>query len=136
MRVGTPPMLQLAALDAALDVFDMATMTDIRARQIALSERFVAAVERGTDLALASPRDPQRRGSQVSFRHEAAYAVMQNLIAEGVIGDVRAPDILRFGIAPLYNGEADVDRAADVLAAILRTGTWEDPRFAARKAVT
>ena len=136
MRVGTPPMLQLAALDAALDVHDMTTMTAIRARQIALSERFVAAVEGATDLALASPRDPERRGSQVSFRHEGGYAVMQNLIAEGVIGDFRAPDILRFGIAPLYNGEDDVDRAADVLATILRSGSWDDPRHAARKAVT
>ncbi len=136
MRVGTPAMLQLAALDAALDAFDMATMDDIRARQIALSERFVAAVEASTDLPLASPRDPHARGSQVSFRHPQGYAVMQNLIAEGVVGDFRAPDILRFGIAPLYNGEEDVDRAADVLAAILRTGSWDDPRYAARKAVT
>ena len=136
MRVGTPPMLQLAALDAALDAYDMTTMADLRARQIALSERFVAAVEAATDLALASPRAPERRGSQVSFRHPHGYAVMQNLIAEGVIGDFRAPDILRFGIAPLYNGEADLDRAADVLAAVLRSGSWDDPRHAARKAVT
>ena len=136
MRVGTPPMLQLAALDAALDAHEQATMADIRARQIDLSERFTAAVEATTDLALASPRDPERRGSQVSFRHPHGYVVMQNLIAEGVIGDFRAPDILRFGIAPLYNGEDDVDRAADVLASILRTASWDDPRHAARKAVT
>ena len=136
MRVGTPPMLQLAALDAALDAFDRTSMAAIRARQIELSERFVAAVEDATDLALASPRDPARRGSQVSFRHDEGYAVMQNLIAEGVIGDFRAPDILRFGIAPLYNGEDDVDRAADVLASILRSGSWDDPRYRARKAVT
>ena len=136
MRVGTPPMLQLAALDAALDVFERTTMDALRARQIALSERFIAAVEGSTDLALASPRDPHRRGSQVSFRHAEAYAVMQALIADGVIGDFRAPDILRFGICPLYNGEGDIDRAADTLARILRDGTWDRPEHRARKAVT
>ena len=136
MRVGTPPMLQLAALDAALEVFEQTTVEALRERQIALSERFIAAVEDGTDLALASPRDPQARGSQVSFRHREGYAVMQALITEGVVGDFRAPDILRFGICPLYNDEGDIDRAADTLARILRDGTWDRPEHRARKAVT
>ena len=136
MRVGTPPMLQLAALDAALDVFDMTNMDALRARQIALSERFVAAVEDATDLALASPRDPRTRGSQVSFRHPEGYAVMQALIADGVVGDFRAPDILRFGICPLYNDEGDLDRAADALARILHDDAWDRPEHRRRKAVT
>ena len=136
MRVGTPPMLQLAALDAALDVFERTTMDALRARQISLSERFIAAVEQNTDLALASPRDPHRRGSQVSFRHPEGYAVMQALIAEGVVGDFRAPDILRFGICPLYNDEGDIDRAAETLAGILRDGSWDRAEYRARQAVT
>ena len=136
MRVGTPPMLQLAALDAALDVFERTTMDALRARQIDLSERFIAAVEAETSLALASPRDPHRRGSQVSFRHPEGYAVMQALIAEGVVGDFRAPDILRFGICPLYNDEGDIDRAAETLARILRDGSWDRAEYRARQAVT
>ena len=136
MRVGTPPMLQLAALDAALDAFETTTLQALRARQIELSERFIVAVEAGTDLVLASPRDPARRGAHVSLRHPQGYAVMQALIAEGVIGDFRAPDILRFGICPLFNDGADIDRAADTLIRILRDGRWDRPEYHERKAVT
>ena len=135
MRVGTPPMLQMAALDAALEIFEMTSMDALRAQQIALSERFIEALE-PTGLALASPRDPLLRGSQVSFRHPNGYAVMQALIADGVVGDFRAPDILRFGFCPLYNDEGDVDRAAASLTLILRDGTWDRPEHRARKTVT
>ena len=103
MRVGTPPLLAYAALEAALEAWDGVDMADVRARSIALSELFIAEVEaRCPDLVLASPRDPQRRGSQVSFRFPEGYAAMQALIARGVIGDFRAPDIMRFGFTPLY----------------------------------
>ncbi|PRY95541.1 kynureninase [Hasllibacter halocynthiae] len=137
MRVGTPPILQLAALEAALDVWDDVDMTALDARRAALTDRLVVAVEGSCEgVALASPRDAGLRGSQVSFRHPEAYAVMQALIAQGVIGDFRAPDILRFGLAPLYNDEADVDRAAAVLAEVLATRAWDAPEYAARKAVT
>ena len=137
MRVGTPPVIALAVLDAALDVWDGVAMADVRARSIALSEAFIAGVEaRCPDVPLASPRDPHARGSQVGFRHPQAYAVMQALIAEGVIGDFRAPDILRFGFAPLYNGPDDVAHAVDVLADILATGRWDRPEYHARNAVT
>lgn len=120
MRVGTPPVMQVAALDAALDVWDIADIADVRARSIALSQRFIAGVEaRCPTLTLASPRDPAHRGSQVAFRHPEGYAIMQALIARGVIGDFRAPDVLRFGITPLYLGEADVDRAVEALAEVL-----------------
>ena len=106
MRVGTPPILALAALDAALDVWDDVDMADVRRASLALSARFIAGVEtRCPDLALASPRDGAARGSQASFRHVEGYAIMQALIARGLIGDFRAPDILRFGITPLYIGE-------------------------------
>ena len=137
MRVGTPPIIALAALDAALDVWDGVAMADLRARSIELSEAFVGGVEANCpDVTLFSPRDPARRGSQIGFRHPQAYAVMQALIARGVVGDFRAPDVLRFGFAPLYNDMADVHRAVDVLAELLRDGSWDRPEFHARAAVT
>ncbi|WP_339761791.1 kynureninase [uncultured Hoeflea sp.] len=137
MRVGTPPVIQMAVLDAALDVFDGVDMADIRARSIELSEQFIAEVEAGCkDVELASPRDPNARGSQVSFRFHEGYAGMQALIARGIIGDFRAPDIMRFGFCPLYNTPEDVSHAASVLCDIIATGEWDQPEFKARKAVT
>ncbi|MFN3641429.1 MAG: kynureninase [Gemmobacter sp.] len=137
MRVGTPPVLQLAALEAAMDVWDMADMADVRVQSIVLSEAFIAGVEAACpDLALASPRDPARRGSQVSFRHPEGYAIMQALIARGVIGDFRAPDILRFGFTPLYIGMAEVKGAVALLAEVMATRAWDRPEFRRRARVT
>jgi len=137
MRVGTPPILQLAALDAAMDVWEIADIHDVRARSIELSEAFIARVEAACPmLALASPRDPAARGSQVSFRHPEGYAIMQALIAEGVIGDFRAPDILRFGFTPLYIGLAEVETAADTLARIMATEAWNRADYKRRARVT
>ncbi|MEL6517744.1 MAG: aminotransferase class V-fold PLP-dependent enzyme, partial [Pseudomonadota bacterium] len=137
MRVGTPPVMQVAALDAALDVWDIADIADVRARSIALSQRFIAGVEaRCPALTLASPRDPAHRGSQVAFRHAEGYAIMQAMIARGVIGDFRAPDILRFGITPLYLGEADIDRAVEVLAEVLDGRLWDREEYKVRARVT
>ncbi|RJE79295.1 kynureninase [Paracoccus sp. JM45] len=137
MRVGTPPVIAMTALEAALDVWDGVDMTDLRARSVQLSEAFIAGVEANCpDVTLHSPRDPQHRGSQVGFRHPHAYAVMQALIAQGVIGDFRAPDVLRFGFAPLYNNLDDVDHAVRVLAGILHDGSWDHPDFHKKSAVT
>jgi kynureninase len=137
MRVGTPPVIQMAVLDAALDAFDGVDMADIRARSIELSEQFIAEVEAGCKaVELASPRDPQARGSQVSFRFHEGYAAMQALIARGMIGDFRAPDIMRFGFCPLYNTAEDVSHAAAVLCEIIATGEWDRAEFKQRKAVT
>jgi len=137
MRVGTPPIIALAALDAALDVWDGVGLDDVRAASIALSELFIREVEaRCPELALASPRDPHRRGSQVSFRHASGYAIMQALIAERVIGDFRAPDIMRFGFTPLYIGEDDVRAAVAVLEDILKSRRWDQAAFHARAPVT
>jgi kynureninase len=137
MRVGTPPILQLAALEAALDVWDGVDLEDLRAASLALQDRFIAGVEAACPmLTLATPRRHEERGSQVSFRHAEGYAIMQALIAEGVIGDFRAPDILRFGFTPLYIGAAEVDRAIEVLAGIMATGAWDRPEFRQRARVT
>lgn len=137
MRVGTPPVIALTALDAALDVWDGVSMAELRARSVALTEAFIAGVEAECPgLALNSPRDPARRGSQVGFRHPQGYAVMQALIAAGVVGDFRAPDVLRFGFAPLYNDGEDVARAVETLARILRDGTWDSEKFHHKAAVT
>ncbi|MEM0946916.1 MAG: kynureninase [Pseudomonadota bacterium] len=137
LRVGTPAVLQMAALDAALDVWAIADIGDVRSRSLDLSERLLAGIEsRCPYVKLNSPRHAKTRGSQVAFRHPEAYAVMQALIAEGVIGDFRAPDNLRFGITPLYIGEDEIDRAVDVLAHILDTEAWNRPEYRTRKRVT
>ncbi|MBZ4021342.1 kynureninase [Rhodobacter sp. TJ_12] len=137
MRVGTPPVLQLAALEAALDVWQGVDMADLRAQSLALTDRFIAAVEAACpDLRLVTPRDHASRGSQASFAHPEGYAIMQALIARGVIGDFRAPDILRFGLTPLYIGPAEVDQAAAILAEIMATRAWDRPEYHARARVT
>ena len=137
MRVGTPPILAMASLDAALDVWDGVDLADVRAASIELSELFVAEVEaRCPGLVLASPRDPEARGSQVSFRHPEGYAIVQALIARGVIGDFRAPDIARFGFTPLYLSAEDVVRAVDALESVMRERLWDRPEYRRRNPVT
>ena len=137
LRVGTPPVLQMAALEAALTVWEEVAMADVRAASVRLSERFIAGVERRSpELRLASPRDPALRGSHVAFAHPAGYPAMQALIARGVVGDFRAPDLMRFGITPLYLDDGDIDRAVDVIAEVMARRLWDDPAFARRAAVT
>ncbi|QXT38187.1 kynureninase [Gymnodinialimonas ceratoperidinii] len=137
MRVGTPPVLQLSALEKALEVWDDVDMEELRAASIALSEQFIKEVEASCpDLTLASPRDPALRGSQVSFHFENGYAAMQALIARGVIGDFRAPDIMRFGFTPLYLDAGDVTQAVEILSEILRDRLWDTPEYTTRKRVT
>ncbi|MEK6216105.1 MAG: kynureninase [Boseongicola sp.] len=137
MRVGTPAMLQVAALDAALDVWNQVDLKEVRARSVELTELFIAEVEaQCPQLTLASPRDPKDRGSQVSFSHPEGYAIMQALIANGVIGDFRAPDVLRFGVTPLYIGESDIHGAVAILRDILERDLWDCPEFKRRSLVT
>ncbi len=137
MRVGTPPVIQMAALDAAMTIWDDVDMAAVRKQSIALTEMFITGVEAACpELRLASPRDPAMRGSQVSFHHPEGYAIMQALIAQGVIGDFRAPDIIRFGFTPLYTDTGDVRRAVDILAEIMAERSWDDPKFKVRSAVT
>ena len=135
---GTPSILALAALDAGLATFDGIAMRDLAAKSRALSQLFVDEVEArcGGEVRLASPRDPAERGSHVVFAHPEGYAVMQALIARGVVGDFRAPDLMRFGFAPLYNRFGDMVRAAEILGDILASREWDQPRFRERAKVT
>jgi kynureninase len=137
MRVGTPPVLQMTALDAALDVWDGVAMEDLRAASVALCETFIREVEaRCPDLTLASPREAAERGSQISFRFAHGYAAMQALIARDVIGDFRAPDIMRFGFTPLYVSEEDVLRAAAIIEEVIGDRLWDRPEYLTRQRVT
>ena len=137
MRVGTPPVIALAVLEAALDVWDAVDLGDVRRRSIELSEAFIAGVEsRCPELKLVSPRLPDRRGSQVSFAFDNGYAAMQALVQRSVIGDFRSPDIMRFGFCPLYVTDADVARAIEVIAEVVGGGLWNRPEFLKRNAVT
>ncbi len=137
MRVGTPPILQMAALEASLDIWDTVDMAALRQTSLALTDRFIAGVEAACPtLTLATPRAHDQRGSQVSFRHPEGYAIMQALIGRGVIGDFRAPDIIRFGFTPLYTSPADVDAAVAVLAQIMDQSLWDRPEYKTRAKVT
>ncbi|MBD8892261.1 kynureninase [Roseibium litorale] len=137
MRVGTPPILSMSALDAALDVFDDVDMETVHRKSVSLCDLFIREVEsRCPELELATPRNPAERGSHVSFRFQDGYALMQALIAEGVIGDFRAPDIVRFGFTPLYLSHGDVVRAAEILEGILRNKTWMRDEFKKKLKVT
>jgi len=135
---GTPSILALAALDAGLATFEGIAMADLAAKSRALSQLFIGEIEArcGDQVRLASPRDPSLRGSHVVFAHPDGYGVIQALIARGIIGDFRAPDLMRFGFAPLYNQFAEVVRAGEALADVLRTREWDQPRFTTRSKVT
>jgi kynureninase len=136
-RVGTPPMLSVLALEAALTAYDGLSPADVRAASLAVTGTFLDALdELGVDLPVATPRDPARRGSQVSLRHPEAFAVVQALIARGVIGDFREPDIIRLGFAPLYVTHVDAVRAAQHVKEVLEGKEYERPEFAERGAVT
>jgi kynureninase len=141
---GTPPVVALAALDCGVDTVLAAEacggMRAVREKSLALSDLFISLVEArgaGHGLTLVTPRDPAARGSQASFAHDTAgYQMMQALIARGVIGDFRAPDILRFGFTPLYTRFVDIWDAVDRFVQVLAREEWRDPGFAVRAAVT
>jgi kynureninase len=135
---GTPSILALAALRAGLETFEEVAISDVQAKSRALTQLFIDEVDErcGDQVRLASPRDPQQRGSHVSFAHAQGYAVVQALIARGVVGDFRAPDLMRFGFAPLYNGFEEVWHAAEILGEVLDRREWDQPRFAERGKVT
>ena len=134
---GTPGILGLAALEVGVDLIAEIGVERLHAKSHKLSEFFrQCLVETGLALDLVSPADPAQRGSQLSFRHPEAYAICQALIARGVIGDFRDPDILRFGFAPAYLRFEDMAEAARHLAEVLESGEWQRAEFRERAAVT
>jgi kynureninase len=139
MLVGTPPVISLAALDAGLELFDRVDLHLVRAKSVALATLFRTLVAQecdGLGLRLVSPADPDRCGSQVCYAHPEGYAIVQALITSGVVGDFRAPDVLRFGLAPLYLRYVDVFDAVLSLRDVLKTRSWDQPRFRDRAVVT
>ena len=138
-QCGTQPILSMAALDAALDVWDDVDVKDLHAKSMALCQLLIKLVEKKNSrhgLTLFGSRDLEQRGSHVSFHCPEGYAVMQALIAQGVIGDFRMPDVIRFGITPLYTSFAEIWDAAAILTRILDEKLWNRPEFLAKKAVT
>ncbi|RKE18908.1 kynureninase [Streptomyces sp. TLI_171] len=132
---GTPPILGLAALEASLDVWELADPAAVRAKSLELTDLFLELTE-DLDVEPVTPREPALRGSQVALRHPDGYAIVQALIARGVIGDFRAPDLMRFGFTPLYLSRVDVHDAATALREVLTSGEWRAERFARRGDVT
>jgi kynureninase len=139
LLVGTASQLGLIALEEALTAFDGVDLQQLRRKGMELGDVFIQLVDQelaGLGFGLASPRDAAQRGSQVSLTHEHGYAIMQALISRGVIGDFRAPDILRFGFAGLYIRYADIWDAVAVLKDVMHIRAWDSPAFKSRKAVT
>src|SRR3954447_1023474 len=138
MASGTPPVLALSALDVALSVFDGVEATTLREVSLSLTDYFVRLVDDrfGATFEVITPREPSRRGSHVSLRHPEAYGVVQALIARGVVGDFRTPDVARFGFTPLYVSHADVLEAVDRLVAVMAGEEHLRPEYATRNLVT
>ncbi len=137
--VGTPPVLSLAALQVGVELALAAPMAQVREKSLRLGDIFAELVAQecaGHGLRLLTPAAADRRGSQISYAHPEAYPVMQALIARGVIGDVRAPDILRFGLTPLSLRHVDVWDAVAALRDVLATDAWRAPEFQVRRKVT
>ena len=132
---GTPPILSCLALEGALEAFDGVSLTAVEAKARALGQLWLERAVR-LGLTAASPRDPLQRGGHVTILHPDGYAIIQALIAQGIIGDFRAPDAMRFGFSPLFLRYADVWRAFDAFAEVLESGSFRDPRFTARAKVT
>lgn len=136
---GTQPIVSLAMVECGLDVAREADMAEVRKKSLALADLFIALIEErcaGHPLTLVTPRDHAERGSHVSLRHPNGYEVMQALIARGLIGDYREPEVLRFGLTPLYFGYADVWDAVEILKDVLDSKAWDKPEFKQRSAVT
>ena len=133
--VGTPSILAMASLEAALAIWAEVDLTRVAAKSAALFA-ILATAGAAAGLPCVSPADPAQRGSHISFRHPHAYEVTQALIARGVIGDFRAPDVLRLGLTPLYLSHEDVWQAGEHLRAVIATEAWRNPAYADRNAVT
>lgn len=136
---GTQPITSLAMVECGLEIFAQTDMASLRTKSLALTDLFITLVEdrcAAHGLVLITPREHARRGSHVSFEHPEGYAVIQALIARGVIGDYREPRIMRFGFTPLYTSFTEVFDAVEILGEILDNRTWDQPQFKIRHSVT
>jgi len=136
---GTQPILSLSMVQCGLDIFDQTSMAELREKSLALTTLFIELIDQQCDnypLRLITPTNPSLRGSQVSYEHPHGFAVVQNLIQRGVIPDYREPQIMRFGLTPLYTRFEDVWRAVEILKEILLTESWDQPQFHKRTSVT
>jgi kynureninase len=134
---GTPPILSMAGLEAGVETFAGCDMDQIWAKSAALFELFASlAEERCPELECITPSGASQRGSHIAFRHPSAGQLCQALIEVGTIGDFRAPDVIRFGLTPLYLRFADVWHAVEQCASILHTERWREDRFQVRAKVT
>jgi kynureninase len=137
-RIGTPPMLSMLAVSAALDVFDDVDLAVVRAKSLSLGEFFIECADANLarlGFEVVTPRDPARRGSQITLRHPEARPMMAALIEHGVIGDVRPPDLLRFGLNALYVSHTEVLDAIEILRGQAESEVYLEPRYQVRKAV-
>lgn len=136
---GTPPILSLGVLSAALDVFADVTPAQLRSKSLALADYFLALVAARpelNELELVSPVAAEQRGGQLAFAHEEGYAICQALAAAGILSDFRSPDLLRFGFSPLFLRFADIAKAVTVLADIVAQRRFDEPAFKQRQKVT
>ena len=139
MLCGTQSAISMAIAEVGVDIFLTTSMAAVQAKSRALTTLFIDLLDQrcsGLGFEVDSPRDASKRGSQVALSHEQGYAIMQALIARGVIGDFRAPEILRFGFTPLYLDAEDVVRAAEILEEIMESGTWRAAEYQVRSRVT
>ena len=137
MRIGTPPVLQMAVLEEALKIWEKVNISDVRKKSIELTEYFISEMsDLAPKLRLASPKDALLRGSQVSFFSNNGYPIIQALISEGIIGDFREPNIIRFGFNPLFNTKSDIKKAAKNLSRIISSKAWKKTLFSIRRQVT
>jgi kynureninase len=134
---GTPPIISLRGVDAGLDALEGVEVAALREKSVAITELFIARLTTLLpSLDIVTPRQPALRGSQVAIAFREGYSIVQAMIERGVIGDFRAPDIMRFGFAPLYLRFADVWDASEILAACVKAEVWREPRYSQRLAVT
>ena len=139
MLCSTQPIISLCALEVGVDIMVRADLYEIREKSKKMGDLFISLIEQKCaeyGFGIASPRIADARGSQVSLTHSNGYAIMQALIEHSVVGDFRAPDILRFGFTPLYLRYVDVWDAVDILADIMANEVWQDPKYQVRAAVT
>lgn len=139
LRAGTPPIVSLLTMEAALGAYDGVEMRAVRAKSLSLTRLFLELADvvlHPLGFEVATPRADEERGSQVALRHPDAYGVVQALIARRVIGDFRAPNVVRLGFAPLYVRHVDVVTAVEQAAAVVEAGEHRDPAYDQRVTVT